>query len=51
MTVVVADHPMLAAIPVFVMALVLAGALGVVIWRDRRAPRADDERDERVDTG
>lgn len=43
--VVLADHPLITAVPFFVPAFAVAAVVGAVIWRDRRRQRepSDDE--------
>lgn len=42
-TVWMADHPLILAVPAFVPALIIAGVVGYIVVRDRRAERAENE--------
>ena len=42
-TVWMADHPLILAVPAFVPALIIAGVVGFIVVRDRRAERAKNE--------
>jgi hypothetical protein len=39
---ILADHPMITAVPFFVPALGVAAVVGTVIWRDRRRSRQEE---------
>ncbi|QUH00386.1 hypothetical protein HUO13_05750 [Saccharopolyspora erythraea] len=40
---VLASHPIITAVPFFVPTFVVAAVIGIVIWRDRRRGRDEDE--------